>query len=76
MEHNVQAILSRAAATLATSGIGAAQNIYKSALLDWVDDVTMGDAMDVEGAREGVAELWLGYAMLNRGAKLVSLCLG
>jgi hypothetical protein len=72
MEHNAQAIIAQATSTLSSSGIDAAQNIYKSAILDWVDDITMGDAMEVEGMKEQVADLWLGYALLNRGANLVS----
>ncbi|KAL3768270.1 hypothetical protein ACHAWO_012380 [Cyclotella atomus] len=70
MEHNAQAIIAQATSTLSSSGIDAAQNIYKSAILDWVDDITMGDAMEVEGMKEQVADLWLGYALLNRGANL------
>lgn len=75
MDHSAQQIINQASSTLSSSGIAAAQNIFKSAILDWVDDVTMGDTMEVEGANEEVAELWLGYALLNREAKLVSLML-
>jgi hypothetical protein len=89
MEHNAQSIIHEASSTLLSSGIAAAQNIYKSAILDWVDDVTMGDdVMDTEeggrpdavmsdggGVKEQLAELWCGYALLNRGANLVSLSL-
>ena len=77
MNHNAQTIINEANATLASSGMTAAQNIYKSAILDWVDDITMGDAMEVDDGKDGVkgevAELWLGYALLNRGGNLVSL---
>ena len=59
-------------------GVSEAQTEYQSALLDWVDDVTMGDvvadgddAARVEIANE-IAELWLGYAGLNRRLNLVS----
>lgn len=79
MEHNAELITSQANATLTTTGLAAAQNIYQSAILDWVDDVTMGDAMDTttDGDVGGeVAKLWLGYAMLNRGASLVSVIFG
>lgn len=78
MEHNAQSIIQHAASALSTSGVAAAQNIYKSALLDWVDDVTMGDGMDTDGGdvKGEVAELWLGYALLNKGANLVSLFFG
>lgn len=76
MEHNAQSIIQNANSTLSSSGVEAAQNVYKTAILDWVDDVTMGDAMDTDEGGEGVkgelAELWLGYALLNRGANLVS----
>lgn len=82
MEHNAELIISQANATLTTTGLAAAQNIYQSAILDWVDDVTMGDAMDKTTDGDGgdvggeVAKLWLGYAMLNRGASLVSVIFG
>ena len=78
MEHNAEHIISQANTALTTTGLAAAQNVYQSAILDWVDDVTMGDAMDTttdDGNDVGgeVAKLWLGYAMLNRGASLVSV---
>ena len=41
-EHNSQQIIQEAESKLAQSGINAAQNVYQNALLDWVDDVTMG----------------------------------
>jgi hypothetical protein len=58
-------------------GIGEAQTVYQSALLDWVDDVTMGDVADYDGdaranIRNEISELWLGYANLNRRSNLVS----
>lgn len=77
MEHDAQSIITEAETTLSTTGLSAAQNVFKSAILDWVDDVTMGD-VDMEGeasdtgVKEEVAKLWLGYAMLNRRANLVS----
>ena len=76
MDHNAQTIIDEANATVASSGMAAAQNIYKSTLLDWVDDVTMGDTMEIDGGgiKAEVAELWLAYAKLNRGGNLVSLC--
>ena len=59
-------------------GISEAQTAYQSALLDWVDDVTMGDVVaDGDDAARAaianeIAELWLGYAGLNRRSNLVS----
>mmetsp|Transcript_6641 Transcript_6641/g.13305 ORF Transcript_6641/g.13305 Transcript_6641/m.13305 type:complete len:617 (-) Transcript_6641:44-1894(-) len=50
-QYNSQAVISDAEAKLAESGINAAQNVYQSAILDWVDDVTMG--MDTEEQEEG-----------------------
>ena len=56
------------------NNVSAAQAIYQNALLEWVDDVTMGnmdnDTADV--AREEIVKLWLGYANLNRRSNLVS----
>ncbi len=77
MELNAQSVIAEAQTTLSTSGLSAAQNVFKSAILDWVDDVTMGDAdmeggASIGGVKEEVAELWLGYASLNKGANLVS----
>ena len=59
-------------------GVSEAQTAYQSALLDWVDDVTMGDVVaDGDDAARAaianeIAELWLGYAGLNRRSNLVS----
>ena len=59
-------------------GVSEAQTAYQSALLDWVDDVTMGDVVaDGDDAARAaianeIAELWLGYAGLNRRLNLVS----
>lgn len=50
-QYNSQTVISDAEAKLAESGINAAQNVYQSAILDWVDDVTMG--MDTEEQEEG-----------------------
>lgn len=70
--YNSQSIINTAEETLQTSGVNAAQTVYKSALLDWVDDVTMGDTVDKESVRGEVANLWLAYANLNRSSNLVS----
>eukprot|EP01082_Thalassiosira_pseudonana_P004309 g4295.t1 g4295 contig15:735478-737560(-) len=69
-QYNSRSIIAAAEAKLASSGIGAAQNVYQSALLDWVDDATMGDTVDLESVRGEVANLWLAYAGLNRRSNL------
>ena len=71
-QYNSQSIINTAEETLQTSGVNAAQTVYKSALLDWVDDVTMGDSVDKESVRGEIANLWLAYANLNRRSNLVS----
>jgi hypothetical protein len=71
-QYNSQYIIDAAEETLQTSGINAAQTVYKSALLDWVDDVTMGDTVDKDSVRGEIANLWLAYANLNRRSNLVS----
>ena len=58
-------------------GISEAQTVYQSALLDWVDDVTMGDVSEYDESSRAnivdeIVELWLGYANLNRRSNLVS----
>ncbi len=50
-QYSSQKVISDAEAKLAEAGINAAQNVYQSAILDWVDDVTMG--MDPEEEEEG-----------------------
>ena len=48
--------------------------VYQNALLEWVDDVTMGDmGENVEAVKGEVAKLWLAYANLNRKSNLVSV---
>ena len=56
------------------NNISAAQAIYQNALLDWVDDVIMGnmESDTANAAREEIVKLWLGYANLNRRSSLVS----
>lgn len=77
-QYNAQIIIDAATKKLQAEGINAAQTIFQSALLDWVDDVTMGDRMDTEDAhrvRNEIVELWLAYADLNKRSNLVSLSL-
>ena len=71
-QYNSQSIIHTAEETLQTSGVNAAQTVYKSALLDWVDDVTMGDTIEKETVKGEIANLWLAYADLNRRTNLVS----
>ena len=71
-QYNSQSIIHTAEETLQTSGVNAAQTVYKSALLDWVDDVTMGDTIEKETVKGEIANLWLAYADLNRRSNLVS----
>ena len=74
LQYNSQAIIQTAEQKFHEYGISAAQNVYQSALLDWVDDVTMGDSalVDMETVRGEIANLWLAYANLNRRSNLVS----
>ncbi|KAK1741694.1 hypothetical protein QTG54_007267 [Skeletonema marinoi] len=69
-QYNSQSIINTAEETLQTSGVSAAQTVYKSALLEWVDDVTMGDTIDKESVKGEIANLWLAYADLNRRSNL------
>ena len=56
------------------NNVSAAPAIYQNALLDWVDDVIMGnmESDTANAAREEIVKLWLGYANLNRRSNLVS----
>ena len=79
--YDSRAVIEAAESKLRDGGGGSvseAQTAYQSALLDWVDDVTMGDVVadgdDVArvAIANEIAELWLGYAGLNRRSNLVS----
>ena len=50
-QYNSQSIINTAEETLQKSWVNAAQTVYKSALFDLVDDVTMGDTIDKEAVR-------------------------
>jgi len=70
-EYNSQTIIDAANAKLQEEGINTAQTVFQSALLDWVDDVTMGDMRDNIGrVKEEIANLWLAYAAFNRRSNL------
>lgn len=58
------------------NNVSSAQAIYQNTLLDWVDDVTMGnmESDTANAARDEIVKLWLGYASLNRKSNLVSRC--
>mmetsp|Transcript_22690 Transcript_22690/g.49113 ORF Transcript_22690/g.49113 Transcript_22690/m.49113 type:complete len:95 (+) Transcript_22690:148-432(+) len=72
-EYNSQTVIDTAEAKLQEEGVNAAQTVFQSALLDWVDDVTMGDMGDgMDATRGEIANLWLAYANLNRRSNLVS----
>lgn len=73
-QYNAQTVIDAATAKLREEGINPAQTVFQSALLDWVDDVTMGDMgeMGSESVRAEIAKLWLAYANLNRSSNLVS----
>ena len=77
-QYNAQVIIDNATTQLnnsSTGGVQSAQTTFQSALLDWVDDVTMGDTMETEEAqrvRGEIVKLWLAYADLNKNVKLVS----
>ena len=74
-QYNSQTIIDAANTKLQDEGINAAQTVFQSALLDWVDDVTMGDHENniEDGVKGEIAKLWLAYADLNRQANMVSL---
>ena len=73
-QYNSQTVIDAANSKLQEEGINAAQTVFQSALLDWVDDVTMGDDNIIEdGVKGEIAKLWLAYADLNRQANMVSL---
>mmetsp|Transcript_18022 Transcript_18022/g.37921 ORF Transcript_18022/g.37921 Transcript_18022/m.37921 type:complete len:91 (+) Transcript_18022:169-441(+) len=72
-QYNAQTVIDAAEAKLQKEGVNAAQMVFQSALLDWVDDVTMGDMGDAMGSVRGeIAKLWLAYANMNRRSNLVS----
>lgn len=76
-QYNAQTIID-AATTQLNNGesIQSAQTTFQSALLDWVDDITMGDAMDMVEAQRvkmEIVKLWLAYADMNKRSKLVSV---
>ena len=78
-QYNAQVIIDNATTQLnnsSTGGVQSAQTTFQSALLDWVDDVTMGDTMETEEAqrvRSEIVKLWLAYAHFNKNSKLVSI---
>ena len=78
-QYNAQVIIDNATTQLnnsSTGGVQSAQTTFQAALLDWVDDVTMGDTMETEEAqrvRGEIVKLWLAYADLNKNSKLVSI---
>ena len=74
-QYNSQTVIDAANTKLQEEGINAAQTVFQSALLDWVDDVTMGDHENniEDGVKGEIAKLWLAYADLNRQANMVSL---
>lgn len=71
-QYNSQTIIDAANSKLQSDGINSAQTVFQSALLDWVDDVTMGDMGDNVAVKGEIVKLWLAYANLNRSANLVS----
>lgn len=72
-QYNSQTVIESAEAKLQEEGINAAQTVFQSALLDWVDDVTMGDmGENMDAIRGEIVNLWLAYANLNRKSNLVS----
>ena len=73
-QYNSQHVVDAANVKLREEGVNAAQTVFQSALLDWVDDVTMGDKGDnTDHVKEEIANLWLAYASFNRKSNLVSL---
>mmetsp|Transcript_31572 Transcript_31572/g.57788 ORF Transcript_31572/g.57788 Transcript_31572/m.57788 type:complete len:86 (-) Transcript_31572:222-479(-) len=72
-QYKSQAVIDEAETKLKGEGINVAQTVFQSALLDWVDDVTMGDlGSNMDSVRGEIANLWLAYAKLNRSLNLVS----
>mmetsp|Transcript_40037 Transcript_40037/g.85242 ORF Transcript_40037/g.85242 Transcript_40037/m.85242 type:complete len:82 (+) Transcript_40037:306-551(+) len=72
-QYNSHTVIDAAEVKLQQEGINAAQTVFQSALLDWVDDVTMGDMGDaLDSVRGQIVNLWLAYANLNRRSNLVS----
>ena len=76
-QYDAQTVIDEANAKLqeGEGGVNAAQMVYQSALLDWVDDVTMGGDMGdgLNSVREEIVKLWLAYADLNRKSNKVSV---
>ena len=72
--YNSQTIIDEAESKLQSEGVQSAQKVYQSALLEWVDDVTMDDggAIQTDRVKEEIAKLWLAYANLNKRNNLVS----
>jgi len=50
--------------------LSGAQKLFKSALLEWVDDAQFGGSADDDGMQKAISELWIAYAKLNRKAKM------
>lgn len=75
-QYNAESIIQNAATKLENGeGVQSAQTTFQSALLDWVDDVTMGDCMETVEAQQlrmEIVKLWLAYADLNKRSNLVS----
>ena len=73
-QYNSQHVVDAANVKLQEEGVNAAQTVFQSALLDWVDDVTMGDeGNNTDHVKEEISNLWLAYASFNRTSNLVSL---
>lgn len=72
--YNAQSIIDNATTQLENGeGVQSAQTTFQSALLDWVDDITMGDSMETveaQSVRMEIVKLWLAYADLNKKSNL------
>jgi hypothetical protein len=78
-QYDTNAIIQQANEKFAQNELEAAQMIYQSALLDWVDDAREMENNDAGGdnskeisvLKDSIALLWIEYANLNRKANMV-----
>jgi hypothetical protein len=70
-DHTV--VMKAAEAKQQAGDVPGAQMMYRSALLDWIDDAREGTDLGIhpDHIRQAIAALWIGYARLNRDSNMV-----
>jgi hypothetical protein len=66
-------VIKAAEAKQQAGDVPGAQMMYRSALLDWIDDAREGTDLGIhpDHIRHAIAALWIAYARLNRDSNMV-----